>query len=344
MQTRLPAKLLSHYGQPLKIWLLARLWDSSFARWGWNLGQGKTEFNLKEAAKALGVGVSTVRRYLAKAKAAGLLRFFKTSSDEAVVYYSSLEKVARAAGLEELGAIGEITLDDLKPGQLAIAATEITTQHQQRQSFWAAKEEKENKKLKRKPLKAELLFSPPCGNLARVIGRNKGILYVSEGFITYGASQESVARQRGVSTRTVQRHLSNLYRTQPSPVRGHRSELGFCYKVQLAQRVRRGITPKIASLAGFEEDAARLIHGPHNRMFYLGCNIYYPDRELVRARYRRRAMNDKGSLSVEKLRDSRQNDVIAYKEKLSKEAVLNDSKPKESSNDAATPQGNRRQK
>ncbi len=297
MEVRLPAVLYRHYGQHLIVWLWARGFDDSRIAHGKNLGQGRATFRLSDLAAAANRSVSTVRRWLAGARDKGLIWRFQCAGDVCRLWYCSLERVAAHAGVEHLGAVAWIEIVDLKNLEnLRICATEITAQGLQRQSLWNAKEAaKKNLGIKEPRIETpDRLFSP-CDHLARVVERVGRFLFVSEGFIPYGASQELIAHCRGVSPRTVSRHLSNAHRLQASPVRGYRSEVDPCWKVQLAQRVRRSFCVealKNSRLQELHDDGQRFIRGPNNRWFYLRTNVYWFDWQLSRQRYRRERLKE----------------------------------------------------
>lgn len=300
--TKLPARLHTCYGVHLGIWLLARALDD--ARDAGFDGCGQATFRLEDAAATLNRSVSTVRRLLGGARAKGLLRHFETHKNVCTVYYSSLARIAVAVGLQELGGIGEIEAGEIQ--NLTVRATEIEAQSLQRESIHAAVEaEKERLKKAGRSKSAckqtrligpATLFCPPSVHLAGVLGRKNRWIYVTERFVPYGAHQESVARARGVSSRTVQRHLSNTYRFQPSPVRGYRSELDHCFKGQIAQRQKRSASPRSAE---FWDSAtagellysySRFFRAVDGRWFLARPNVYYPSQTLVRCRYRRAAI------------------------------------------------------
>jgi hypothetical protein len=166
-----------------------------------------------------------------------------------------------------------------------------------RQSLWNAKEVAKKILGIKDPQIAtpDRLFNSPCDHLARVVGRAGRFLFVSEGFIPYGVSQESIARCRGVSPRTVSRHLSNAHRMEASPVRGYRSEVAPCWKVQLAHPLRRSFnveTLKSSRLQELRDRGRRFIRGPNDRWFYARTNVYWFDWELSRQRYRREHLKE----------------------------------------------------
>lgn len=295
MEVRLPAALYRHYGQHLIVWLWARACDDSREQHGRNLGQGRATFRLSDLAAATNRSISTLRRWLAGARDKGLIWRFQCAGDTCRLWYCSLERVAAGAGLSHLGAVAWIEVSDFP--NLRICATEVIAQGLQRQSLWSAKEAAKTLLKIKNPRIPEphRLVNAPCELLARVVARRAGRLFVTEGFPAYGVSQETVGLARGLHPRTVRRHLSDSYRLEPSPVRGYRSDLDSCDKVQIAQRVPRSfpVEPlKSSRLEDVYAESQRFILGPKGRWFYLRCNVYWLERELSRVRYRRKHLQE----------------------------------------------------
>lgn len=219
---RLPARLYSIYRAPLKIWAFAQLAAK---------GSGRAEFSLEFAAGELQRSVSSLRRLLAQGRSLGLIRHFYTEGDRAIVYPAALKKISKIAGLESLHEIAEVRIGDIK--NLNIKCTEAIAAGLQRASLFAAKESQRDIPIK--PFNP--LTRADLGQ--RVLWKGDRFIGVSEKFTLWGASQQLIADERGISERTVQRHLSNSYRTQPSEVRGSRSDLDPIKKAQICQRLPR---------------------------------------------------------------------------------------------------------
>lgn len=282
IEVRFPVALYNSYGIHLAVWLLARALDPE--------GSGKASFDIEFAAATINRSISSVRRLLAGAKAKGLFHHFTTKGNICTTYYTSFQVVAAKAQLETIGHIAEITLDELP--HLNIIATEVMAQGLQKSSYWNAKEVNRKQKNAIKPIHPEdVLIKPPCGTLARVLGfsQNTRWMFVTEKFVHYGVSQETIAEHRGLHPQTVKRHLSNHYRLQPSPVMGRRSDLPPIHKKQLAQRLPR----KQAALVGLAKqfkalEASGRYLKVEDRVFYARTNLYYPTYTLVPCRKRRK--------------------------------------------------------
>ena len=284
---RFPARLFRHFGRQLNVWLLARRFDNSRHKHrGKNFGSGIGSFTLLAATRILGRSPGHIGRLLRDAKVSGLIRRYNQRDGSITVYYSSLEKAIAIAGLDQLGPVAAINIDDLK--NLHIIATEVEAQHLQRTSFYQQRQE-ETQQIKAQDSNPEQpttqMVAPitllTCDKLARVSRKSDRFIFCESGFRFYGGSQEAIAQLRGLSQATVSRHLSNKYRLAATPIRGFRQELPPIIKKQLVERLPRlkNMPPKICL-----EDGLFRMNGdwwtPH-------CNVYLLNHRLVSARRRR---------------------------------------------------------
>ena len=297
---RFAPRLFPYFRRQMSVWLLARRFDIS--RWknaGKSKGVGIGKFTLTAASVILRRTPGHIRRWLRGAKKSGLIRHYKQKGDWVTVYYSSLERAIAIAGLDKVGPIAAINIDDLR--NLHIIATEVEAQNLQRSSFHLQRREEI---AQIKPGESSSLYTPtqlmtptsrPCDKLARVLGRSQRFIFCESGFKFYGGSQEAIAQSRGLSQATVSRHLSNRYRLAATPIRGFRQELPPIIKKQLVERLPelQDLPPKICL-----EEGLFLMGGdwwkPH-------CNVYLLDHRLVSARRRRgriQAAIDKRALLV----------------------------------------------
>src|SRR4028119_2327729 len=286
---RFPARLFPHFGRQMSVWLLARRFDIS--RWknaGKSKGQGIGTFTLTAASVILRRTPGHIRKLLCAAKRSGLIRHYRKKGDWITVFYSSLERAIAIAGLDKLGPIAAINIDDLQ--NLHIIAREVEAQNLQRSSFHLQRREEI---AQIKAGESSGLYTPtqlmtptlrPCDKLARVLGRSQRFIFCESGFKFYGGSQEALAQSRGLSAETVSRHLSNRYRLEASPVRDFRRDLPPIIKKQLVESVPhlKNMPPKICL-----EEGLFLMGGewwkPH-------CNVYCLSHRLVSARRRRAAL------------------------------------------------------
>jgi Bifunctional DNA primase/polymerase, N-terminal len=296
---RFPARLFPHFGRQLNVWLLARRFDIS--RWshgGKSKGSGIGKFTLAAAAKILNRSQGHIRKLLCSAKKSGLIRDYAQAGDWITVYYASLEKTIALTGIEKLGPIAAINIDDL--ANIHIIATEVEAQNLQRASLHRQRQE-EIEQIKSQGLCPEKTPSQivrpidlhTCDYPARVLGKGDRFLYCTSEFRFYGGSQEAISELRGISQATASRHLSNNYRLVATPVRGYRKELVPLIKKQLLQQLPQlqNMSPKLCA-----EDGLFWIKDnwwkPH-------CNVYLLDHHLVSARRRRgriKPLIDKQSL------------------------------------------------
>jgi hypothetical protein len=287
---RFPSRLFPHFRRQMSVWLLARRFDISRRKYaGKSKGQGIGTFTLTAASVILRRTPGHIRKLLCAAKRSGLIRQYKKKGDWITVFYSSLERAIAIAGLDKLGPVAAINIDDLR--NLHIIATEVEAQNLQRSSFHLQRREEiaQIKPAEPSSLRTPMqLMTPtlrPCDNLARVLGRSQRFIFCESGFKFYGGSQEVIAQSRGLSRATVSRHLSNRYRLEASPVRSFRRDLPPIIKKQLVERLPRlqNMPPKICL-----EEGLFLMGGewwkPH-------CNVYCLSHRLVSARRRRAAFS-----------------------------------------------------
>jgi hypothetical protein len=301
---RFPSRLFPYFGRQMSVWLLARRFDIS--RWKHqnpSKGCGVGKFSLQAAAVITKLKPDTIRGYLRDAKKSRLIRNYKQKGNWVTVYYSSLEKVIGLAGIEKLGPIAAINIDELS--NLHIIATEVEAQALQRASMHRQRQE-EIEQIKARgddpsktpsQLIAPMTLLHPSVKPAQVLGRSQRFIFCESGFKFYGGTQEAIALSRGISPSTVSRHLSNNYRLAASPVRGFREELPPIINKQLVEkRPHLKQTPPKLCL----EEGLFFMHGdwwePH-------CNVYLLDHRLVSARWRRKseAQIDKENLLSKKI-------------------------------------------
>jgi len=284
---RFPARLYQFFRRPLAVWLLARRSDKSRKIHGVNKGCGIGSFHLSSAANLLGKDEATILGLLRDAVKSGLLRIYKKQGDLITCYYTSFERVFAIAGLDDIGPIAAVNIDDLS--NLHILATEVEAQNLQRVSFFSKQQEeiKDQKAQGKDPAKTpthtikpnDLLH--PCEIPARVLAKGDRFLYCESDFAFYGGSQEGIGQRRGISVSTVSRHLSNRYRLTPSPVHGYREGAMPIVKTQLAERLPllRGMPAKLC-----REDG---LFFAHSDWFKPHCNVYLLNHRLISCRRRR---------------------------------------------------------
>jgi len=316
---RFPSRLFPHFHRQMSVWLLARRFDISRRKYaGKSKGQGIGTFTLTAASVILRRTPGHIRKLLCAAKRSGLIRQYKKKGDWITVFYSSLERAIAIAGVDKLGPVAAINIDDLR--NLHIIATEVEAQNLQRSSFHLQRREEI---AQIKAGESSGLYTPtqlmtptlrPCDKLARVLGRSQRFIFCESGFKFYGGSQEALAQSRGLSAETVSRHLSNKYRLEASPVRGFLRDLPPIIKKQLVERLPhlKNMPPKICL-----EEGLFLMGGewwkPH-------CNVYCLSHRLVSARRRRAAL---GPQSISGSYESKKIGGAVNKEKDNKFSLSN---------------------
>ena len=294
---RFPARLFPHFGRQLSVWLLARRFDVS--RWkhgGKNFGSGIGSFTLLAASRILGRCTRHIRKMLRAAKDSGLIRHYRQRDGRITVYYSSLERAIALAGIENLGPIAAINIDELS--NLHIIATEVEAQALQRASMHRQGQEEieqikaqgANPKKHRTRIVRPSVLLQTCDHPARVLGRGGArFIYCESKFRFYGGSQEAIANSRGISVSTVSRHLSNKYR--PTTKCGE----------NLPPIIKRQLLERIDLPSGFSKLLVQAgLFSIKGTYWQPHPNIYFLDRRLVSARRRRsriKVTTDKACLS-----------------------------------------------
>ncbi len=255
---RVPAQTYAYYGAPLKIWALAMLMAK---------GSGRAVFSLKDAAEKLGRSLSSVRRLLARARNQGLIRNFYCQGDRCIAYPRAMLKICARANLPELGVVTEVKEKDLL--NLNIFCTEAVAYDLQRRSIYAAKASQKE----RPPTNRQKFINPlnPAEPELRVLWSGDRFTAISEGALPFGASQSAIARLRGTCSKTIQRHLDNGYRLNPSPVKGYKKELMPIRKTQLLQRIPKRFN-FLADKGNWPDEGNFLYCG--DRIYLIYPNIY----------------------------------------------------------------------
>ena len=284
---RFPARLFAHFGRQMSIWLLARRFDlSRRSHGGKSKGSGVGTFTLLAVSRILDRSKHRVRRLLCEAKKSGLIRNFRQKGDWVKVYYTSFEKVVAIAGLEKIGPIAAIDINDLS--NLHILATEIEAQNQQKLSLYCKRQE-EIENIKAQGLDPDKIPSRivqpgalhTCELPARVLARGSRFVYCDSGFQFYGGSQEAIANNRGISASTVSRHMSNSYRMEATPVRKMRSGVPPILKKQLLEKL-----PSLKEMPAHLCSQAGLLF-LHEDWWELHPSVYLLEHRLISARRRR---------------------------------------------------------
>jgi hypothetical protein len=256
---------------PIKLWYMLRAIDIK--------GSGQVVFSINAAATALAVTRRTIKNYLATAPKYMFRQVQKLDKDTYRVYYGSAVRVAVNTGCTTFGSVAYATTKELV--RLRVSATEITAQAAQAASKFKAYLEQKNfagAGTARRPLNPETLFDnldqavvDPSSSLCKgALGFNHAhrTLFVNQGFIAYGASQQLTADRLKRSKATVQRRLKDTER------------------VRLAQYHQNNYVEQALLKEDYDPEAGRFIkvnsplicNNPEaqGKTFKLLCNVYYP--------------------------------------------------------------------
>ncbi|MEB3214443.1 MAG: hypothetical protein VKL39_24055, partial [Leptolyngbyaceae bacterium] len=220
-QVIISSRLADQMGALAQVYYLARWFDSIDAVGRAKAGSGKSEFTIDIAAAILGRSPGTVRKNLYAAHRLGYFHSIIISRGHVVIYYASEARIGGRMLLSELGAIARIDLAKLK--DLKIVATEAHAEALQKSSEHKAKKacKQQDGGLPRKFVDKETLLGPVgktgyknWRGRTNVIWRGNRFTFVNEQFALYGASQDSIGRSLGRSSRTIQRRLKDTQKTQ----------------------------------------------------------------------------------------------------------------------------------
>lgn len=184
-------------------------------------GRGWVIFETCQATAALDCSISSLYRWLHAGRAAGAIRAYRRQGDRWQVWLGGLAAVCRALGLADWGLTFSIEAEELRDLERFRAwltgCTTIERQEQSRYQAFRALPKPERRALKL-PSTFETLTTPgilsslqapaPIGasRAPCVLSQDDKRIYVSAGFIPFGASQETIAATVRRSDRTVRRH------------------------------------------------------------------------------------------------------------------------------------------
>lgn len=189
----------------------ARLW---YLLRGFDNGRGLLEVAAGEIEALLGCGTSTIWEWLRDGKRAGAFRQYRFKRGTWRFVLGGLASVCQRGGLNDWGAT--IALPILEAvEQMRVLATTATTELLQRQSRAAARAALTGAEKKLYPLPtAEQILElagkssekPDRGQIPFLLWVGSRRIWVSKGFVPFGAGQESIAQSLSISARSVRRH------------------------------------------------------------------------------------------------------------------------------------------
>jgi len=284
----LPAAIVQSASRAARLWVLVRSLDHPD---NGGTGSGYVEVSIAELCKYLNRSERSVWRYLREARSKGFLHRCDCEYGLLKIEYVGLSRLAKHLGLESLGAIDDIPLEDLQHAKTL--AADIQTEALQAQSFHNMKEE--FGKYAEGALKARELLairSPSAGGSGGVlVARGKRLLYLAPHWRGFGASQEGIAKRLGCSVRTVQYRLSNDWRR----ARG----ISTIEKRQTAHQVFEECPKEfLASFMALEEGATQKYIFLGRRLFKRGCNLYDCGAALRSFRFRKKEYRQRTTSEV----------------------------------------------
>lgn len=195
-----------------RFWYLCRALDLS--------GQGRVELPVEAVCLLTSISRSTLYQWLREGKAAGAFRHYRFKGNTLSVYLSGLQKYCQSLGLTSWQAVASVPLIDILSGMsLKSHATALQTQSLQVKSRIAAIRSLNNRERKHtKVASVEAILEqgqessqkPARGQVPFLLWVGNQRIFVSKGFVPFGASQKRIAAQLGISDRTLRRHLDHL--------------------------------------------------------------------------------------------------------------------------------------
>lgn len=314
-----------------RLWYLLRGIDQQ--------GSGFVSLPLSVISELLEAAPSTIRQWLREGKECKAIRWWKCQRGNLRVAIGGLFAVCQNLGLNPAGSDkqrhapwgvpSEVGLHQiLSLAQLRAAATASTAQRLQQLSRFAAWRKLPAQARKTYKLPQPTDFFPgeeaqrlsdnhAKGSIRCVIHIGKRRVWTSRGFIPFGVSQQSIALERGLSDRTVQRHLSSLgidrrqivqskseYRIAANAISHDAGSVGLSDDFTLYSRgddyylsersgsVGEVHTHKVGTV-GFSAIHSRFFrYGKKEKLWLYRCNIYQPTEKLctmsaAKARFRR---------------------------------------------------------
>lgn len=195
----------------------ARLWY--LLRWLNSTGSGRITVEIELLEIFLGCSRQSLRRWLSEGKKCGAFRYGIERKGFLHIYLGSLTSICIKTNVRDWGAVAVVPIAEVLSGLLELRqiATGATTQYLQQRSRYAAnvKLKPDHRKIYGAPHPNEIFrdnmtCSKSEGGQHFILFISEKRLFVSKGFVAYGASQHSIALKLGTSPRTVQRHHASL--------------------------------------------------------------------------------------------------------------------------------------
>ena len=266
---RIYSRLLNTCEQA-RLWHVLRALDTE--------GTGRVYFAVSDLAFLMSVSSNTIYRWLKQ----GLGIWWRSRrrvDDQVELYLSGIAKVACALGVDGLGAIAEVPLDNLTRMGSKALATALEAEYRQRQAYWAAK------KAKKGHAKKSVIDPHDAASSDNFPGA-KGMAVVRNGFQIPGASIAGIAKTVERSQSTIKRRLNNQWRIdrdiepiQKKRVATELDDPGLAFRLREA-----GIGFMVTQNALGCTRVIKVLNDGLSKVVMLGCNIYSQPQELIACR------------------------------------------------------------
>lgn len=208
----------------VRLWYLLRALDIR--------GSGHIKIPVGDICQILAAAKSTAYQWLREGKEAGAFRRYKIQRGILRTHLGGLSFLSNKlkfdsenrTGIAPWGVTAEVPLHQiLSLAELRAAATTATAQRLQELSRYAAwRSLPANVRKTYKLPQPDVFFNEanqlsdntPPGSIPCLLHISRRRIFVSKGFVPYGTTQETIARERNLSDRTVRRHLANQERRQ----------------------------------------------------------------------------------------------------------------------------------
>lgn len=212
-----------------RLWYLLRAVDVA--------GSGYLTLRVNTLSSILNLKLSTLREILREGKRDKAFRFVKFSCGEVRIALGSLSRVTQALKLHSWGATATVPLIELVSLMgCRSTGTAIESQDKQKKSRIAAIRSLKPRERKAYKLpEVEAIFragqtasqKSVGGTVFFLLGTSETKVFVSNGWINFGATQFSVAAALGISDRTVRNHLNHLGVERRQVVQGREAYKDF---------------------------------------------------------------------------------------------------------------------
>ena len=259
-------------------------------------GSGWAIINLDDAAVALNRAPETLKANLYKGKNRGYFYAVKRSGRSFFVKYKSEVRIAWERGWQ-LGAISRSPISEIH--NLKFLAADSQAESLQKSTYRNAALEvsRQNDGRYLPDYDAPFLIHQTSlesgGNW--VLGQGKRYMYVAGNVAHFGGKQTTIAEQLGVSTRTVQRYLSNTYRVKRGAPAIDKFQLAVCTSVPIqGVEAIKSVAAETSDLDLFREAGrffVQMVNG--KKHVFIACTNLYNSYcvELSRQRWKRSKLN-----------------------------------------------------